>query len=102
MTHFGLICPVASGHLNTMLPLANELKKRGHRLTFIGIPEAEAKISAAGLEFCAIATEEYSPESRKEALAKLAQMNGLAALRYTVTLQLIWVKILVWQIRPEK
>ena len=35
MTHFGAICPTHfTGHLNTMLPLAQELKRRGHRVTF--------------------------------------------------------------------
>ncbi|MGF1485615.1 MAG: glycosyl transferase family 1, partial [Prochloraceae cyanobacterium] len=64
MTHFGVICPVSSGHLNTMLPLTKELQKRGHRLSFIGLPNAAEKIAAAGLEFCPIEPEDYTEESR--------------------------------------
>ena len=30
MVRFGLICPAATGHLHTMLPLGQELLRRGH------------------------------------------------------------------------
>ena len=86
MTHFGLICPASTGHLNTMLPLGKELKRRGHRVTTIGILDAEAKTLAAGLEFVAYGTEEYSKEGRAEALNHLSKLSGLAAFRYTITL----------------
>ena len=42
MTHFGLICPASTGHLNTMLPLGKELQRRGHRVTLFGILDAQA------------------------------------------------------------
>lgn len=51
MTHYGLICPAASGHLNPMTTLGYELKKQGHRVTLIGVPDAQPKAQAAGLEF---------------------------------------------------
>ena len=86
MTHFGLIFPASTGHLNTMLPLGKELKRRGHRVTTIGILDAEAKTLAAGLEFVAYGTEEYSKEGRAEALNHLSKLSGLAAFRYTITL----------------
>ena len=86
MTHFGLICPASTGHLNPMLPIGQELKRRGHRVTTIGILDAEAKTLAAGLEFVAYGTEEYSKEGRAEALNHLSKLSGLAAFRYTITL----------------
>jgi UDP:flavonoid glycosyltransferase YjiC (YdhE family) len=49
MTHFGIICPAETGHLNTMLPLGRELQRRGHRVTLIGFLDAQAKTLAAGL-----------------------------------------------------
>lgn len=64
MTHFGLICPAYAGHLNSMLPLGQELKRRGHRVTTIGRLDDEAKTLAAGLEFVAYGTEEYSKNGR--------------------------------------
>jgi UDP:flavonoid glycosyltransferase YjiC (YdhE family) len=51
MTHIGLICPTASGHLNPMTTLGYELKQRGHRVTLIGTLDAQPKVVAAGLEF---------------------------------------------------
>ena len=86
MTHFGLICPALTGHLNPMLPIGQELKRRGHRVTMIGILDAEAKTLAAGLEFVAYGTEEYSKGSTAEALNHLSKLSGLAAIRYTITL----------------
>ncbi len=50
MTHFGLLCPSSTGHLHTMLPLGQELKRRGHRVTLVGILDSQAKTLAAGLE----------------------------------------------------
>lgn len=59
MTHFGLLCPTASGHLNPMTTLGYELKQRGHRVTLIGLLDAEANVSAAGLEFQAIGVKDF-------------------------------------------
>ncbi|NEP88384.1 MAG: glycosyltransferase [Okeania sp. SIO2C2] len=86
MTHFGLICPGSTGHLNTMLPLGQELKRRGHRVTMIGVLDAEAKTLAAGLEFLAYGTEEYPKGGMAESLNQLSKLSGLAAFRYTINL----------------
>ncbi|MBU7581536.1 MAG: glycosyltransferase [Nostoc sp. TH1S01] len=86
MTHYGLICPASTGHLNTMLPLGKELQQRGHRVTLFGFLEAEARTLATGLEYCAIGQAEYALGAYTEALAKLGQLSGRAALQYTVTL----------------
>ena len=59
MTHFGLICPAATGHLNPMLPLGKELQRRGHQVTMFGILDAQAKTVAAGIEFQAIGESEF-------------------------------------------
>ncbi|MDT9340078.1 glycosyltransferase [Trichodesmium erythraeum 21-75] len=95
MTHFGLICPALTGHLNPMLPIGQELKRRGHRVTMIGILDAEAKTLAAGLEFVAYGMEEYSKGSTAEALNHLSKLSGLAAFRYTITLLKDWTNVLL-------
>lgn len=84
MTHFGLICPVSTGHLNTILPLGKELQKRGDRVTLFGFDDAEAKTLAAGLDFWAIGTSEFPLGTAVELFAELGKLSGLAALKYTV------------------
>jgi MGT family glycosyltransferase len=86
MTHFGIICPTATGHLNTMLPLGRELQQRGHRVTVFGVLDAQDKILASGLEFWAIAQNEYPKGATAEALAQLGKLKGKAGLQYTIAL----------------
>jgi len=86
MTHFGLLCPTASGHLNPMTTLGYELKQRGHRVTLVGTLDAQPKVLAAGLEFQAIGEAEFPAGSTADSFAKLGQLSGLAAFRYTVAL----------------
>ncbi len=85
MTHFGLICPTSTGHLNTMLPLGKELQRRGHRVTLFGLLDAESKTLAAGLEFKGIGESEFPRGAMAESFAKLGKLSGRSALRYTVT-----------------
>ena len=84
MTHYGLICPAASGHLNPMTTLGYELKKEGHRVTLFGIVDAEPKATAAGLEFQSIGKSDFPKGFMKEIFTELGKMSGFAALRYTI------------------
>jgi MGT family glycosyltransferase len=86
MIHFGTICPTATGHLNTMTALGRELKKRGHRVTVLGMPDAEPHAKAAGLEFRAISASEFPVGTTAKFYERLGKLNGLAALRYTTNL----------------
>jgi zeaxanthin glucosyltransferase len=84
MTHYGLMCPPGTGHWNTMLPLGKELQQRGHRVTLIGVPDAQPKAQAAGLEFQVIGESEFPLGSVAESSAKVGQLSGQAALKYTI------------------
>jgi zeaxanthin glucosyltransferase len=86
VTHIGLLCPSASGHLNPMTTLGHELHRRGHRVTLISTVDAQSKTLAAGLEFRAISETELPLGATEKALAKLGQLSGFAAFRYTVEL----------------
>jgi zeaxanthin glucosyltransferase len=86
MTHFGIICPASTGHLNTITPLGYELKRRGHRVTVVGILDAEQKTLAAGLDFHAIAPLECPYGTIQKLFDELGKLSGLAALQYTVSL----------------
>ena len=86
MTHFGIICPASTGHLNPMTTLGRELQQRGHRVTLFGVLDAQPKTLAAGLDFCAIGESEFPSGITTESLAQLGKLSGLAALRYTISL----------------
>jgi zeaxanthin glucosyltransferase len=84
MVHLGLLCPAETGHLNTMLPLGQAMQRRGYRVTFFGILDAQTKVLAAGLEFQAIGEQEFPVGVSDRLFAELGKLSGIAALRYTL------------------
>lgn len=84
MTHFGVICPPYSGHINPQAALGRELQARGHRLTFLQLPDLEEKVRAAGVGFCPIGSTLYKPGSLAEMFEQLAKLNGIKSLQYSV------------------
>jgi zeaxanthin glucosyltransferase len=85
MTHFGILCPAAIGHLNPMCALGRELQRRGHRVTLFHIPDVQTKVQKAGLEFWTIGETEFPPGSLEPMYKKLGGMSGLPALRFTIS-----------------
>jgi len=83
MTHFGILCPVDTGHFNPMTTLGCELLCRGHRVTVFNFLDAKAKTLATGLEFQPFAEEEFPVGWFAEILSERGKLNGLAALRHT-------------------
>jgi zeaxanthin glucosyltransferase len=67
-----------------MLPLGQEMQRRGHRVTFFGIVDAKSKVLAAGLEFCPIGLTQFPAGSSEKLFEQLGKLSGLAALRYTL------------------
>jgi zeaxanthin glucosyltransferase len=86
MVHFGLFCPPGSGHLNPIATLGHQLQQRGHRVTLINIEDARTIADAAGIEFYPIGQAEFPPGTAAETQAKLGQLDGLIALKYTMDL----------------
>ena len=84
MTHFGILCPAAIGHLNPMTTLGSELLRRGHRVTVFNLLDAKTTTLASGLEFQPLAEDEFPAGSMAEGLAKLGKLSGLTAFRYTI------------------
>jgi MGT family glycosyltransferase len=84
MTHFGIICPAAAGHLNPMTTLGRELQQRGHRVTLFGILDAQPKTLAAGLDFWAVGKSEFPAGTMAQLFAQLGKLSGLPAVRYTI------------------
>lgn len=88
MTHFGIICPAAIGHLNPMCVLGRELQRRGHSVTLFGIPEIQSKVKTSGLNFGTIGETVFSTGTLEQIYTRLGQMSGLAAIDCT----LHWIK----------
>ncbi|MBV9386526.1 MAG: glycosyltransferase [Chroococcidiopsidaceae cyanobacterium CP_BM_ER_R8_30] len=84
MTHFGIICPPATGHLNPLTALGGELQSRGHRVTVVNVLDAEKKANSAGLEFSAIAESESPRGTMAQVFKERGELSGLAALQHTI------------------
>jgi zeaxanthin glucosyltransferase len=84
MARFGAFCFPATGHLNPMTALARSLELRGHEVILFGIADTEARVRAAGIRFHLIGGEEYPMGTLKKLDERLAQLKGLAALRFTL------------------
>ncbi|VXD23325.1 glycosyltransferase [Planktothrix paucivesiculata] len=84
MTHFGILCPGSTGHLNTMIPLGCELLRRGNQVTVFDFLDAQAKTLAGGLEFHPFAEDEFPLGSIADILTEMGKLSGLAALRYNI------------------
>src|SRR6185437_11284238 len=84
MATIGVLVPASPGHLNPMNSLGRELVKRGHRVVVALVPDAEAAVLAAGLEFLPIGVDDYPPGTLIEMHEKLGGLQGWAALKYTI------------------
>ncbi|MBW4469070.1 MAG: glycosyltransferase [Stenomitos rutilans HA7619-LM2] len=83
MTHFGVISPTGS-HLTTHFVLGYELERRGHRVTFLNILDAQDKILATGFGFRAIGKSERPIGSDAKILTQRGKLSGIASLRHSL------------------
>ena len=84
MATIGVLVPASPGHLNPMNSLGRELVRRGHRVVVANVVEVEAAVLAAGLDFVPIGVGDYPPGTLEEMHIKLGQLQGLAAIKYTL------------------
>jgi zeaxanthin glucosyltransferase len=84
MATFGAFCFPGTGHINPMTALARRLQRRGHRVVLFGIADTEARIRAAGIEFCLIGESDYPLGTLQKLDQRLAELGGLNAFRFTV------------------
>ncbi|MBD2036148.1 glycosyltransferase [Leptolyngbya sp. FACHB-321] len=83
MTHFGIISPTGS-HLTTHFVLGYELQRRGHRVTFLNILDAQDKILAADFGFRVIGESERPIGSEAEILTQRGKLSGIASLKHSL------------------
>ena len=79
----GFLSLPVTGHLNSMTGLARKLQSRGHEVVFIGVPDTERVIRAADLNFVPFCENEYPPGSIDKSWGAVANLRGLAVVRYT-------------------
>lgn len=84
MTHFGIICPPYLGHLNPLAALGRELQSRGHRVTFLQIPDLALKVQSQGINFYPIGEAIYQPGSMAQTFTQLGKLSAIKALRYSL------------------
>lgn len=82
--HFGIISPPVPGHIHPFGALGRELIARGHRVTFVHMPDVEDRARREGLEFAAIGASDHPVGTLAGTLAELTRLSGLAALRFTI------------------
>lgn len=85
MSHIGILCPGAIGHINPMCNLGSELQQRGHSVTFLGPPDVKAKVSQTHLGFHEIGSANFPPGSLDIKYAHLGQLSGLAGIKFAIT-----------------
>jgi zeaxanthin glucosyltransferase len=84
MPHFGFFCLPATGHINPMATLADELQARGHLITFYQIEDCAAQILAVGLRCETFGRQTIPRGSMPEFFAKLGRLRGRAGMAYTL------------------
>ena len=84
MAHIGFLFPPIPGHINPNATLGRALAKRGHRITVFHLPDARDAIEAQHLDFQPLGEGHTDTRGIAEAVARLATMTGLRALRFTV------------------
>ena len=95
MSHFAITSPAMTGPLNTMLPLGQEMLRRGHRVSVFGILDMEKRVRAAGLDFYILGKKEFPLGSSFLALEKLGHLEGLKAVSYTVEQLKKWAEVML-------
>ncbi|HZG08881.1 MAG TPA: nucleotide disphospho-sugar-binding domain-containing protein [Allosphingosinicella sp.] len=82
MAHFALIAPPLTGHLKPMAALAGELKRRGHRATFLHEAGAAPLAASLGLDFVPLAPR--GPGSVGGWTGTMARTLGLSGIGGTI------------------
>lgn len=84
MSHIGILCPGAIGHINPMANLGHELQKRGHKVTLFGVPDIREKMARSRLDFFEIGANDFQLGSIDSMYTKLGELSGLEGLEFVI------------------
>lgn len=110
MSHIGLVAPAYTGHINPMITLGHELLRRGHQVSLISTPDAEAAVvrsnaslssaarsgagrssadrggtSRGGLAFVPVGAAQFPVGSLERFTDRQGRLVGLRAIRFNFT-----------------
>jgi MGT family glycosyltransferase len=80
----GFLSLPLTGHLNPMTALARKLQSRGSEVVFFGVPDIEPIVRAANLAFVPYCEREYPIGSLARTFGRVAHLQGLEVMRYTL------------------
>lgn len=81
--HFGVLSFTGTGHLNPLITLSQQLKERGHKVTFFEKTKIESRVRQAGLEFVSLG--ESSSSKKSEPVAQTKNIwSDLLTLRFNL------------------
>jgi zeaxanthin glucosyltransferase len=81
---YGIVTPPAIGHLNPMVALALELRRRGHGVVLFTVADGARKLSGLPLEVVTIGASTFPPGAVDEAYRTLGRLSGREGLRFSV------------------
>jgi zeaxanthin glucosyltransferase len=67
-----------------MTALARRLQQRGHSVVLFGIADTEARIRAAGIDFCLIGEKDFPPGTLQKLDEHLSELHGLPSFKFTL------------------
>src|SRR5580658_2202084 len=73
-----------TGHLNSLILLSQQLKERGHKVTFFEKPKIESRVRQAGLDFFPIGADRSSFKEQKNQLNKLGLRSRFSTLQFNL------------------
>jgi zeaxanthin glucosyltransferase len=73
---FGLLSLPVAGHFNPMTALGRKLKSLGNEVFFIGVPDMEAPVRSAGLDFVPFCEKAYPAGSVAKKWGRVAGLKG--------------------------
>jgi len=82
--HFGVLSFTGTGHLNPLIALSQQLRCRGHKVTFFEKRKIEERVRHAGLDFVPIRPARSSPRVKITQLHDPTLWQELSALRSNV------------------
>ena len=82
--HFGVLSFTGTGHLNPLILLSQELRDRGHMVTFFEKPKIEARIRQAGLDFVPIGAEVSRLKRKSSPGSQTGLWSDISTLRFNL------------------